>query len=194
MHFEHPAFVLSSPPDYCFISYFRSNCLCISTLLFVDASDFTTLWKSLSSVRLFATPWTIQSREFSRPEYQSGWPFLSPGDLPNPGIERRSPALDSLPAELPGKPHYERFLPPSSFNLLTSSGSDRLLPLLCLPFPCFTVSICCLFILPTEVPLGFVVKLVWCRILLNFSFDFSIKSEHEPLWVFLVASFPLSSP
>ena len=89
--------------------------------------------------------------------------------------------LDSLPAELPGKPHYERFLPPSSFNLLTSSGSDRLLPLLCLPFPCFTVSICCLFILPAEVPLGFVVKLVWCRILLNFSFDFSIKSEHEPL-------------
>ena len=43
--------------------------------------------------------------EFSRAEYWSGWPFLSPGDLPNPGIEPRSPALqvDSLPAELPGK-------------------------------------------------------------------------------------------
>ena len=39
--------------------------------------------------------------EFSRPEYWSGWPFPSPGDLPNPGIEPRSPALqaDSLPAE-----------------------------------------------------------------------------------------------
>ena len=29
-------------------------------------------WKSLNCVRLFATPWTIQSMEFSRPEYQSG--------------------------------------------------------------------------------------------------------------------------
>ena len=44
--------------------------------------------------------------EFSRPEYQSGQPFPSPGDVPNPGIEPRSPALqaDSLPAEPPGKP------------------------------------------------------------------------------------------
>ena len=61
--------------------------------------------KSLSHVRPFATPWTIQSMEFSRPEYWSGQPFPSPGDLPNPGIEPRSPALqaDSLPAELQGK-------------------------------------------------------------------------------------------
>ena len=44
--------------------------------------------------------------EFSRPEYWSEWPFPSPGDLPNPGIEPRSPALqmDPLPAEPPGKP------------------------------------------------------------------------------------------
>ena len=50
--------------------------------------------------------WSIQSTEFSRPEYWSGQPFPSPGDLPNPGIERRSPTLqaDSLPAELQGKP------------------------------------------------------------------------------------------
>ena len=36
----------------------------------------------------------------------SGWPILSPGDLPDPGIELGSPALqaDSLPAELRGKP------------------------------------------------------------------------------------------
>ena len=41
------------------------------------------------------------SVEFSRPEYWSGEPFPSPGDLPNPGIKARSPALqaDSLPAE-----------------------------------------------------------------------------------------------
>ena len=39
--------------------------------------------------------------EFSRPEYWSGYPFPSPGDLPYPRIEPRSPALqvDSLPAE-----------------------------------------------------------------------------------------------
>ena len=48
----------------------------------------------------------IQSMEFSRSEYWSGQPFHSPGDLPNPGIEARSPALqaDSLPAEPQGKP------------------------------------------------------------------------------------------
>ena len=44
--------------------------------------------------------------QFSRPEYWSGLPFPSPADLPNPGIEPRSPAsqADFLPAELPGKP------------------------------------------------------------------------------------------
>ena len=48
----------------------------------------------------------MQSMGFSRPESWSGWPFSSPGDLPNPGIEPRSPTLqvDSLPAEPPGKP------------------------------------------------------------------------------------------
>ena len=53
------------------------------------------------------TPWTIQSMEFSRPEYRSGLPFPSPGDLPNPGIEPSSPAMqtDSLPAESHEKPN-----------------------------------------------------------------------------------------
>ena len=67
--------------------------------------------KSLSRVQLFATPWTLayqtpQSMEFSRQEYWSGLPFPSPGDLPNPGIEPRSPALqaDALLSEPPGKP------------------------------------------------------------------------------------------
>ena len=61
--------------------------------------------KSLSCVPLFATPWTIQSMEFSKPEYWSGLPFPSPGGLPNPGIETRSPTLQagSLLAESPGK-------------------------------------------------------------------------------------------
>ena len=43
---------------------------------------------------------------FSRQEYWSGLPFPSPGDLPNPGIEPRSPTLqaDALTSEPPGKP------------------------------------------------------------------------------------------
>ena len=42
----------------------------------------------------------------SRPEYWSEQPFPSLGDLPNPGIKPKSPALqmDSLPAEPQGKP------------------------------------------------------------------------------------------
>ena len=44
--------------------------------------------------------------EFSRPEYWSGKTLPPPGDLPDPGIEPRSPTLqvDSLPAEPQGKP------------------------------------------------------------------------------------------
>ena len=42
---------------------------------------------------------------FSKQEYWSGLPFLSPGDPPDPGIEPGSPALqaDTLPSEPPGK-------------------------------------------------------------------------------------------
>ena len=45
------------------------------------------------------------SMEFSKQEYWSGCPFASPGDLPHPGTEPGSSALqaDSLPGELPGK-------------------------------------------------------------------------------------------
>ena len=65
--------------------------------------------KSLSHVQLFVTPWTYQappSMGFSRQEYWSGLPFPSPGDLPEPGIKPRSPALqtDVLTSEPPGKP------------------------------------------------------------------------------------------
>ena len=66
--------------------------------------------KWLSCVRLFVTPWTVThqappSMGFSRQEYWSGLPFPSPGDLPNPGIKSRSPALqaDALTSEAPGK-------------------------------------------------------------------------------------------
>ena len=58
--------------------------------------------------------------EFSMPEYWSGEPFPSPGDLPNPGIEPTSPTLwaDSLPAEPPGKPKNMEWEPiPSPADL-----------------------------------------------------------------------------
>ena len=61
--------------------------------------------RSVVSFRLFSTLWTLQSMEFSRPEYWRGYPFPSPGDRPNPMIEPRCPALqtDSLPAEPQGE-------------------------------------------------------------------------------------------
>ena len=53
-----------------------------------------------------ATPWIVTHQaplpmKFSRQEYWSELPFSSPGDLPDPGNEPRSPALqaDSLPTE-----------------------------------------------------------------------------------------------
>ena len=71
--------------------------------------------KALSHVQLFVTPWTVAHQAppfmgFSRQDSWSGLPFPSPGDLPDPGIEPRSPALqaDALTSEPPGK-HLEVF-------------------------------------------------------------------------------------
>ena len=71
--------------------------------------------KSLSHVRLFATPWTVAywappSMGFSRQEYWSGMPFPSPEDLSDSGIEPGSPTLqaDTLSSEPPGKLTKER--------------------------------------------------------------------------------------
>ena len=62
--------------------------------------------------KLSVTPWTVAHQvplfmEFSRQEYCIGSPFPSPGDLPDSGIESRSPSwqADSLSTELPQKPH-----------------------------------------------------------------------------------------
>ena len=80
--------------------------LTYKTLFFFKWSEV----KLLSRVWLLVTPWTVAhqaspSMGFSRQEYWSGLPFPSPGDLPNPGIEPRSPALqaDALTSEPPGK-------------------------------------------------------------------------------------------
>ena len=62
-----------------------------------------------SCVQLFAAPWTVAhqappSMGSFRQEYWSGWPFSSPGDLPNLAIEPGSPAsqADALLSEPPG--------------------------------------------------------------------------------------------
>ena len=67
--------------------------------------------KSLSCVRHLATPWTVAyqaplSMGFSREEYWSGLPFPSPVDLPDPGIEPKTPALAGrfFTTVPPGKP------------------------------------------------------------------------------------------
>ena len=74
--------------------------------------------KSLSLVRLFATPWVVayqapMSMGFSRQEYWSGLPFPSPGYLPDPGIEPRSATLeaDTLTSEPPREAHYHIMTP-----------------------------------------------------------------------------------
>ena len=70
--------------------------------------------KMLNRVRLFVTPWTVAyqappSMGFSRQGYWSGLPFPSPGDLPDPGIELGSLALqaDASTSEPPGKPLFQ---------------------------------------------------------------------------------------
>ena len=93
-----------------------------------------TVCYSLSHAQLFAIPWTAAHQAslfmgFSRQGYWSGLPFPSPGDLPDPGIKPRSPALQarSLPTELPGKLKYiiykvaGQMLKPSWSFLLWSS-------------------------------------------------------------------------
>ena len=65
--------------------------------------------KSVSRIPLFATPWTVAyeappSMEFSRQEYWSGLSFASPGDLPHPGMDPRSPALRCKQMLLPSEP------------------------------------------------------------------------------------------
>ena len=95
------------------ISHCYSLELCIQMLisfLFFFSQLFASLKvkvKLLSRVQLFATLWTVAlqappSMGFSRQEYWSGLPFPSPGDLPDPRIKPRSPALqaDALTSNL----------------------------------------------------------------------------------------------
>ena len=120
------------------------------TLEWVDISFFNAWkWKvkmkSLSHVQLLATPWTAayqgpSSMGFSRQEYWSGLPFLSPEDLPNPGTEPKSSASPALAGrffttELFGKPfplsHSSSFV---SCYLLNSRKILSVSPYIWYPF------------------------------------------------------------
>ena len=74
-----------------FSKVFENVCVCVNYSVVSDS----------------VTPWTVAcqpplSTGFSRQEY---WlPFASPGDLPDPGTESRSPALQADSSETPGKP------------------------------------------------------------------------------------------
>ena len=95
------------------ITYYQRNANqnhneAISTLSLVVIDGLVT-----KSRLTLLTPWTVacqapRSMGFSRQEYWSGLPFLSPGYLPDLGIEW-SPALpaDSLPTKLQGNPHLK---------------------------------------------------------------------------------------
>ena len=82
----------------------------------MGVSDQFSSFQLLSHVRLFVTPWTVanqapRSMKFSRQEYWSRLPFPSPRDLPNPGIEPKSPELAGrfFPAELPEMPYIQAY-------------------------------------------------------------------------------------
>ena len=79
------------------ILWFSQDCFLVipQTCYFLPPSLW---WCVLCRVQLFVTPRTVTlqtplSMEFSKQEYWSGLPFLSPGDLLNPGIEPRSLTL-----------------------------------------------------------------------------------------------------
>ena len=111
--FEFLIFVYIDFSYIAFILNFSLICLEISSYYCVFSN--TCMCCVLRCVQLFATPWTVAhqiplSLEFSRQEYWSRLPFLSPGDLPNLGIKPRSPALAhgsfTIGTYISGKPRY----------------------------------------------------------------------------------------
>ena len=75
------------------------------------------LFSLLSCVQFFVAPWTVTLQAplpmgFPRQEYWTELPFLSPGDLPDPGIKPRSPALADgfFTTDPPGKPKFKKHI------------------------------------------------------------------------------------
>ena len=78
----------------------------------------------LSRVRLFVTTWTVACQaplpvEFSRQEYWSRWPFPTPGDLPNPGME---PTSNPWLSHLLHCRHILYLVPPGRTNYTINQG------------------------------------------------------------------------
>ena len=74
--------------------------LCVPSEVMVHPQSEKWKCQSISCVRLFVTLWTVAcqaplSMGSPRQEYWSELPFLPPGDLPDPGMEHRSPALQN---------------------------------------------------------------------------------------------------
>ena len=85
----------------------ESGCTLVTSLYLVVVGVL-----AVNSCLTLVTPWTVAcqpplSMEFSSSEYWSGLPFLSSGNLPDPGMETESPALQAEPllSEPQGKPH-----------------------------------------------------------------------------------------
>ena len=88
---------------FCFI---RKDKHCTSKVFHFELFINRWKWKSFTHVQHFVTPWIVThqaplSLGFSREEYWSGVAFPSPGDIPDPETEPRSPSGDSLPSAPP---------------------------------------------------------------------------------------------
>ena len=122
-----------------------------------------------------AIPWTVAhqippSMGFSRQEYWSGLPFPSPGDLPDAGIEPRSPALqaDALPSEPPGKLSLSIYMYIHiHFQILFHYGLSQDIEYSSL---CYTVGPCCLSLLYKVV----------CICQMSFSISSSLNGASSP--------------
>ena len=73
-------------------------CVCVCVCVCVSIKSFLSIWKESESVSCSVMSLSLQphglSTGFSGLKYWSGLPLPSPGDLPNPGIKLRSPALE----------------------------------------------------------------------------------------------------
>ena len=115
---EYWSFSISSSNEYSGLIFFRIDSFyllavqrILKNLLQHHSSKASILQCSVFLMVQLSHPWTVAcmaslSLEFSRQGCWSGLPFLSPGDLPNPGIELGSSALqaDSLPSSHQGSP------------------------------------------------------------------------------------------
>ena len=93
------------------------------------------LLSSFSRVQFFVIPWTVAhqaplSMDFSQQEYWNRLPFPSSGDLPNPGMEPASPALQKNVLLLS---HWERFKLASNWHAAAAAKSRQPCPTLCDP-------------------------------------------------------------